>query len=235
MKTPSFNPHLPAALIFALGILASTALTTGLTWAGLEATQYGFVTATNEHFNGLSCPQLMMRSETAIVREVVDNPSSMEVTPIVSVALSKPGLPENRELQVSVPPGGTQRLEWTITPANIDRKFFIFAQATRSESYPLPEAQALCGILVLDLPFASGMQVLTAWLAFALVCIPLGLWLFGLRREHAYRLPGAMKALAVTALLGLLVSLPGLWLPGVGCLIVTALLTVGLLPGAMQV
>lgn len=219
--------HRWGGLIFGLGILASTLLTGGLTWAAVEATQYGFTTFTNEHFDGLACPLLMTSSESAVIKVSIRNPSDLEITPIVSIDLSKPGLLESHEVQALVPAGQTGQLEWVVSSRNIDDYYFIFAKINRSASYPMPEAEALCGILVLDLPWSNGGQILLAWLAVCLVCIPLGMGLWSARREPAYETPGVVKALAVMALTGLLVGLAAIWLLGVLCLVVTVLLVVG--------
>ena len=234
MKSSWSAPHLIGALVFALGILGSTLLTAGLTTAGLEATQYGFTTFTNEHFDGLACPPLMTRSETGLIRVTVNNPSGMEITPIMSVDLSARGLPQTRQEQVTVPAGQSGQLEWKVSSENLAEGAFIFAKVDRSFSYPVPAAQALCGILVLDVPFASGAAILFAWLGLCLVCIPLGLWLWSTGRQGSYRLGGNARALAVMALAGLLASLPGWWLLGLFCLVITVLLAVSLVATAIS-
>jgi hypothetical protein len=217
-------------LFFALGVLASTLLTGGLTWAGLEATLYGFENYTNNHFDGLSCPLLMTRSESAIIHVTVYNPSNMVITPFMTIDLSTPGMPDEQQVQVKVPPGGMRELQASVSPENIDRKFFIFVKANRSSSYPVDTAEGLCGILVLDVPSLTGMQILVIWLALGLLCTPLGLWLWESGLERRSRVQGVMKSLAVTALGGLLVSLTGyLWMVGVLFLVVTMLLTLALL------
>ncbi len=229
MKTASSTWRILGASIFAIGVLLSTLLTGGLTWAGLEATLYGFERYTPNRFDGLSCPPLMTRSETGVVHVAVNNPSDKIITPIMTIDLSTPALPDTEQVQITVPPGQTRQLEWTVSRENIDRRFFIFAKANRSASYPVDTAEALCGILVLDVPSLNGMQVLSIWLALCLLSTPLGLWLWNWGTDRHTRLQGVMKALAIAALGGLLVSLLGLWMLGVLALTVTMLLAVGLL------
>jgi hypothetical protein len=217
------------ALIFAIGVLSSTLLTGGLTWAGLEAALYGFPRYTDERFDGLSCPLLITRSETALLRVTVNNPSDRVISPIMRIDISAPGLPDTKQVQVTVPAGQTRQLEWNISSANIDRYYFIFAKANRSASYPVSTAESVCGTLVLDLPFLNGMQILWMWLALCLVCTPFGLWTWhsGLRQPE--RVPGIITALAVTSLGSLLFSLHGVWMLGVLFLVVIILMTAGLL------
>jgi len=216
-------------LLFATGILASTLLAGGLTWAGLEAAFYGFPRYTNERFDGLVCPPLMTRGETGLVRVTVRNPSAREISPIITLNISAPGLPETKKAQVVVAAGQEQHLAWILAPANIDRRYFIFVKANRSPSHPLPNAEATCGTLVLDVPIMHGNQVLGLWLALSLIPTPLGLWVWRSGLDHAQRTPGIATALAVASLGGLIASLNGAWVPGVLFLVVIVLLTVGLL------
>jgi len=216
-------------LLFAAGILSSALLTGGLTWAELEAAVYGFPHYTSERFDGLSCPPLMMRGETSIVRVTVHNPSDRVITPIIRVDLSAPGLFESSKTQVTVDPGGSEQLAWAVSDANIDLRYFIFAKVNRSPSYPLPTAEAICGTLVLDIPFLNGMQLLILWLALCLVCIPLGLgvWRWGLGRAH--RTPGIATALTIVSLSGLIAALNGVWILGGLFFVGIVLLALGLL------
>jgi hypothetical protein len=236
MKTSPSTRRILGALIFALGVLSSTLLTTGLAGGGLEATLYGFERYTTNRFDGLSCPPLMTRSETASIHVSVNNPSNMVITPFITIDVSTPGSPDTQQTQVNVPPGQTRELQTTVSAENIDRMFFIFVKANRSASYPVDTAEGLCGILVLDVPLLSGMQILAIWLALGLLCTPLGLWLWLSGVERYSRVQGVMKALAVTALGGLLVGLPGyLWMIAVLFVVVTVLLVMALLRLAARV
>ncbi len=228
MKT-TFQRRIFGILIFAIGVLSSTVLTGGLTWAGLESAFYGFPRYTEERFDGLSCPPLMTRSETASVRVIVNNPSKWEISPIMTIDISAPGLPDSEKVQVKVPAGQTRQLEWSIPSANVDRYYFIFVKANRSASYPLLEAEALCGILVLDFPFLNGMQILSIWLTLSVAATPLGLWMWRSGLNQPDRLPSVATALAVTSLGSLLASLHGIWMLGIVFLVVIILMTLGLL------
>ncbi len=217
-------------LIFAAGVLLSTLLTGALTWAPLEAGLYGFPRYTNEHFDGLSCPKLMTRSESGIIRATVRNPTEKMISPIISIRISGPVSLTSEQEQVTVQPGETRTLEWPISSENIDLGRFIFAKVNRSPSYPLPGADAICGTLVLDWPWLNGMQILSIWLALCLVCIPAGMWMWSMRPpDHQGKMPAVMKALAGLALGGLLVSWLGMWLPGILFVVVTILTAATLL------
>jgi len=237
-KTPSSTRRIFGILLFAIGALSSTLLTGGLTWAGVEAALYGFPRYTDERFDGLSCPLLMTRSETAFVRVAVNNPSDRVITPFMTIDISAPGLPDTEEVQVTVPAGQSRQLTWSLSSDNIDRRYFIFVKANRSASYPMPTAETICGTLVLDAPFlpapvpqvqVNGMQILLIWLALCVVCTPLGLWLWRSSLDPPNKMPGIIKALAITTLGSLIFSLGGVWMMGMLSLPVIILMAVGLL------
>lgn len=218
-------------LLFAAGILLGIVLTTTLTWAGLEADFYGFQFLPADHFDGLSCPALMSTHETGNILVRVNNPSNKPVDPIIRVDLSARGVPDTKQVQLTILPGETQLVEQPVTADNIDLGFFIFAKAYRYASYPLPEANATCGIIIIDLPFLNGQQLFNLWLAFSLILIPLGLWMWStsLRPEGAGRMIPVAKVLAVIVLGGLLVSLKGVWALGVLFLVLTLLMFTAML------
>lgn len=221
-----------AIFIFAAGILLATALTTILTWANLEADFYGFQRyASDEHLSGLSCPALMTRHETASISVKVSNTASREITPIVRIDTSTPSVPDTKQEQWNLQPGEAKTLTQSVSAENIDLGFFIFAKAFRYPAYPLPSAEATCGVMVLDLPVLSGAQIFWAWLTLSLALTPLGLWQWSrsFGPNEAHREESAVRALALVSLIGLFVSIQGVWMAGVLFLALTLLLAAAIL------
>ena len=223
-------------MLFAAGILLGTLLTTVLTWAGLEADFYGFQFLPADHFDGLVCPALMSTHETGTILVQVNNPSNEPVDPIIRLDVSTRGVPYTKQVQLTIQSGETRQLEQQITSDNIDLDYFIFAKAYRYESYPLSEANGTCGILVLDVPLLNGRQLFNIWLAFSLILIPLGLWMWlsSLQPEGSGRMSNVSKVLAVIVLGGLLISLKGMWVLGVLFLALTLLMFAALLRFAVS-
>lgn len=225
MQSSPSPKRLTGMLIFAAGILLSTCLTAALTWANFEAAFYGFPRLAIDQFNGLSCPPLLTRRETGVILVEVNNPTGKKIDPILRIDTSTAGVPATKQIQISLEPGETQQLSQTVTAENIDLGFFIFAKAYRYPAYPLPTAEATCGILIVDLPFLNGMQIYWLWLTLSLAATPLGLWLWSATESQADRkMPSAAKVLTITALTGLLISAKALWLLGILCLALTILL-----------
>jgi hypothetical protein len=134
-------------------------------------------------------------------------------------------------------PGKSQKLTQTISARNIDLDYFIFAKAYRYPAYPLPRAEATCGVVVLpQVPFLNGTQIFTLWLGLSLLLAPLGSWLWNASTRLALNTNGknAAKTLTVVSMLGLFVSLQGLWLIGVLTLALTVLLFISILRYAVS-
>lgn len=211
-------------LIFAIGVLASALLTGGLAWAGLEATLYHFHRYTDESFDGLSCPLLMTHQETGTVRVAVYNPSGSVIAPNMTIHLSDSWIPTSDEVSVEVEPGEIRELEWDISSENVDRDYFIFAKVYSAPSNSMPAAEATCGILALNVPFLTGIQLLSLWLALGLVFPPLGLWVWRLSLVQPRKMPWIATALVVTSFGGLVASLSGVWMLGIVFLIAVVLM-----------
>ncbi len=218
-----------AILLFAAGVLLTTALTTMLTWASLEADFYGFQHySTGERLSGLSCPRIMTPRETGSISVQANNPSQKVVTPIIRIDTSTSLAPDTFQTQLTLQPGETQKVQQAVSANNIDLGNFIFAKVYRYPAYPLPSAEAACGIMILDIPILGGSQLYILWLALCLLLTPLGLWRWDASsaadasRHDAMQ--NAIRALGVVVLLGLLVSVMGLWLVGVLFLALTLLL-----------
>jgi hypothetical protein len=217
--------------IFAIGILLSTLLAALLTWANYEAAFYGFQLLPGEHFDGLSCPPLMTRHETGTVRVQISNPSQKPIDPVVRIDVSTREVPDSREEKVVVAPGERRVLEQPVTAQNIDLGFFIFAKAFRYPAYPLSNADATCGIFILDVPLLTGAQLFNLWLGLALVLTPLGLWMWSssLRPEGAGRMINAAKALAVIVMANLFLAVQAIWLLAILSLALSLLVFIAML------
>jgi hypothetical protein len=231
MNNTAPSKRMLGILLFAVGILLGLVLTAVLTWASLEAAFYGFQRLPGDNFAGLACPALMTSHETGSIQVQVSNPSNKTIEPILRVDVSTRGIPDTKQVQLKIEPGGTQQIEQPITADNIDLGSFIFAKAFRYPAYPLPNAEATCGIFILDLPFLNGKQIFSLWLALSLVLMPLGLWIWSssLRPEGTGRLINAAKLLAVIVLVGLFVSLNGVWMLGILSLALVLLMSVTML------
>jgi hypothetical protein len=231
MQSHDPSKRILGIFLFTAGLLLGTLLTAALTWASLEATFYGFQRLPGDSFDGLTCPALMTPHETGTILVEIRNSSNKIIDPIIRIDVSTRGVPDSQQALLTLQPGEAGKFERTITAENIDLRTFIFAKAYRYPAYPLPNAEATCGIFVLDLPILNGKQLFYLWLVLSLVLVPSGLWMWSssLRPESAGRMINAAKMLAVLVLFGLLVSIKGVWMMGLLSLAVILLMSVAML------
>ena len=128
-------------------------------------------------------------------------------------------------------PGESKRLEWTLKPENVVLGNFILANVQVYASYPIPNREKTCGILIMDLP-GSGEIIVTALAAFSLIGLGGGLYLMnssGLRKNLAPLTWNAIIFLSVLIIIGLVLSATGSWVPSIGVLVLSLLISVLLL------
>lgn len=228
MKIDSRPAKMIALLLLVLGILLGTLLSGGLVWANLEAVFYGLPHLTNEPFDGLTCPALMTRHETAQIEVTAHNATDLPIAPMLRVSISTSyGIFSDRQ-QVQIAPGQSVTLKWPVSAENIDLGRFIFAKAYRYPDYKIDLGEATCGIFVVDFPLLNGAVLLALWLGSASVYTLAGLWLLEQQPERSNQrasLLAALRLLAALMFLGVLFGLQGAWLPGVLVLVLILLLT----------
>jgi len=212
-----------------LGILLAMALATAGTVADLEATFYGFPLWAEESLPGFRCPVLMTREETGTVSVILRNPTDRPIPFTARAEISTTGPARQVRNQVEVAAGEKARVDWTVTAADVDLKYFIFVNGMTNPTYPYPYRQSMCGILVLDVPGITGKQVFALTLFVSALGMVGGmfLWIKGNRPLEGRRraATGAMTFLAIVVLTALVVSILGAWMAGV-ILLMLALLTI---------
>lgn len=212
-----------------LGILLAMALATAGTVADLEASFYGFPLWAEESLPGFRCPVLMTREETGTISVILRNPTDKPIPFTARAEISTTGPARQVRNQVEVAPGGKARVDWTVTAADVDLRFFIFANGMTNPTYPYPYRQSMCGILVLDVPGMKGKQIFALTLVVSVLSMGGGmfLWIRGNQPLEGRRrsATGALMFLAIAVLTALVVSILGAWMAGV-ILLALALLTI---------
>ncbi len=230
MKNNFFSSPRTSLLIFTLGIILTGTLAAGLVWAGLEAEFYGFDKLGDDRIENLSCPPLMTLHETAAIRASFRNPTDKDIQPMVRADISTRSVTHSERTLLPIAVGQTETVEWSISQENVDLGRFVFARVYRYPTYQLRMAQATCGILVLDVPLVSGLQLFSIWLVAGLGGIAFGLvrWEAGHNGNDGVSLNArrAVRTLAVVTLLALWTGVQGAWLPGIVALALLILLSV---------
>ena len=234
MKVQNKNIHILSVLIFSTGVLLGTAFFGSAAWADLEAVFYGFDKFASQTMSALKCPVLMTTTETGTISATFTNTTDQPLRPAIRVDISNPGLLTIIKTTLSLAPGESQQLFWTVTSDDIVLERFIFAKVLMYAAYPLPAREGMCGILVIDLPGFTGSQIVIFAITASILSMSLGLALWRVSNRpligKAMATSRALNVLAGVILAGMIVGLLGWWMLGVILLTVTVLL-IGVLVG----
>jgi hypothetical protein len=228
MQTKSIRTF--GSIIYFLGIFLGLGMSLAVVWSAFEGLSYFYTGAGYPSFNGLDCPLLMTRSETAAVNASFNNPGDQEIEPYYEVTISGQASMRKFEGQLSVPAHSSKSIRWTVNAGDIDLGFFVFIAMEVLPVAGYSTRQDTCGIMVLNLTGSTGGQVFYLTLATSLLCIGIGFGLWensaGMDMGHFINLRRAMKAMGLAVLLAMLTSFMGLWLPGIIFCVMTILLVV---------
>lgn len=218
-------------LLYILAVIAGFFLIVISTWGDMEADSYGFPRRANSSLSGLACPILLTRNETGAISLSLSNPTNQPLHPSTRTEISAPFEPEVFVESIDLNPGEEKTLEWSLKPENVVFGSFILANVQVYASYPIPNREKTCGILIMNLPGSGGITV-TALAAFTLVGLGWGLYLMnrsGLRKNFAPLTWNAILFLGALILIGLILSIMGSWVPSIGVLVLSVLISVLLL------
>lgn len=217
MNSKKQTVRILSVLVFSVGALLGLALFGIVVWEDLEAAMFDPTIKQDAPLATLRCPVMMTRAETGTVTATFTNPLDRPIELYTRAHISEGYVTLMREIntQLSLEPGETKPLQWTVTPDDAAFGRLILVKVTVKRKYPLPSRQGTCGIMVVGLPYFTGNQVFAFALAASLLSMAAGagLWvnanrpLSGLGRE----VPIAMGALAGCVLVGMIIGLRGSW------------------------
>lgn len=209
-------------ILFSVGVLLGMTLIAVTIWTDLEASFFDSAIASrgDEPLKTLRCPILMTTWETGTISATFENPSEKPMELMLRAHVTDGFVTLMREVNSTLPldPGEKKKAEWSLTSDDVAYRWLILARVVQFRHHPLPPRQAACGILVLDVPFLTGNQLLALVIAAIFLSIVGGmaLWIAGnwpLKRS-ALAVVRTMGALTVSMLIGFIVSLLGSWLIG---------------------
>jgi hypothetical protein len=216
--------------IFAIGVFFGMVLLGIAVWGDLEASLFDTSMRGDASLTTLRCPVMMTPNEIGRVSATFENTLGRPVTFTIRAHISQGYVTLMREIdsKLSLEPGETQTLEWTVTPDDAAYGRLVLMRVHLSAKYPLPSRDASCGILVVDQPYFTGNQITALTLATSLLSmiVGAGLWVVANRplRGPAREAIRAMGVLATSTLVGLVLGLLGQWLLGILFFVITLLL-----------
>ena len=230
MQTPK---NVLIVLAFSLSALIGFALLTVAVWGDVEASMFDISQNGEKRLGTLSCPVLITPQDEAEFSAKFHNPIERAIETSVRVHISGGHLTlkQQENYRFELAPNETRKLAWPVNPEDAAYGKMVLVKVYRFRSYPIPSADATCGILVLDLPTVTGKQIVygSTGLSFLGMIGTVGLWrknnpLMSKKKTETFR---SMAILAGSIVLGLGASLLGYWLVGSLGLVIAILLTVG--------
>jgi hypothetical protein len=217
-------------LIFSVGVLLGMALSGIVVWGDFEASLFNVSMAGSAPLKTLRCPVMITATEVGTVTAAFTNPFDRSVEFTIRTHISQGYVTLMREInsKLSLAPGETQALEWTVTSDDAAYGRLVLVRVRLAAKYPHPSRHGSCGILVVNLPYFTGNQIFALALAASLLSMVAGagLWVVANRplRGLGLDVTRAMGALAGCVLVGTIVGLLGWWVLGVLILVITVLL-----------
>jgi hypothetical protein len=222
------------AAVYSAGFLVALTLATIAVWGDIEAAMFDPTISAEQRLHGLRCPVIATSHEDVSVRATFSNPSNRSVRIPIQMRVSHGRVTLMREVAVTLPlePGESETLEWRVGTDDLVYGRFILVRVIGLRSAPLPSRGGSCGIMVFDVPYLAGSQILIISLLFSLVAMLVGgrLWLVSVRPldYRSRRVARTMVLLALIVSATLVAALFGYW--GVGIL---ALIFIFILLGSL--
>ena len=210
------------------GILLGLLLALLAVWADYESTAYGFLRRAQASFGGLSCPIFVGRDENSIVSIKVSNPTDRTISPSIRTEISTPVEFDAQLEHMQLASGQQITLQRTVGPENIDLGMFIFVSTLVYSSFPLPDRQTTCGILVL--PVSNGTLLLILGTALSVLLMAAGTYLL-YKNEWFVRRSRSMLFMVATTVLAMVLAFMGWWLVA-AILVVLSVLTLVIAVGS---
>jgi hypothetical protein len=181
MAIPGKIRSIVGATLFLLGISVGLALSSGVVWGEIEARVYDINPA--DLSLKINCPLMLAPGEAGVVRALIVNSSSENVTPAISAEISHTGGPRQLFEILDLAPGETKSVQWQVGSEDIIFNRLILASVYQSQYRDLPAHIGYCGILQFNLFTLSGKQTFMLLFIFSLAAILFGAILWFLVHE----------------------------------------------------
>jgi hypothetical protein len=221
--------------IYAAGFIVALTMAVIAVWGLVESVMFDPSLTPEVRLRTLRCPVIMTIHEETSVKATFSNPSERSVRIPIRTRVTHGRISLMREVSLILPlgPGEAETLEWRVSSEDMVFGRFILVRVHGMRSAPLPSRGGSCGIMVLDVPYVTGNQILVGSLLFSLVATVVGgrLWLVNARAAHrrTQRPARTMVLLVVIVFVALVAALLGYWAIGMLALIFILILLGALL------
>ncbi len=220
--------------LYAIGVVLAMALSMGGIWADLEASMFDRAMDADGRLSSFRCPTIMTVDRPTAVRATLSNPFDRPIEHNIRVHISVGRLTYMREERatVSLASGERQRLEWPISVEDAAYGSIVLVRAYLFPKYPQPDRNLSCGVLVLDVPFLTGGQLVALVITLSVLAMGGGLAIWYTQNQpligRDMRIATALAILAFVVLATVALTLAEFWIPALGALIISLLMIGGI-------
>jgi hypothetical protein len=216
--------------IFMLGALIGFAYFLIVFFQDTEAIVFSALASGDETLRSLSCPEVLTTGENGEVQARIANHTDKQQYRSVRANVTQGFLTLRREEMVhtDLEPGEELPLSWSVYPEDAAYGYLILAKVFVFPQEPYPSYVGACGMLLLDLPWARGWMVITAFWVVSLVLMAAG-YLRYLRANPLLvakkrRLALNLQVIALTVVAGMATMFLEFWYIELGLFIFTIIL-----------
>jgi len=170
----------------------------------------------SEPLSTLHCPVLITARETGVVSATIINETKKEVSIPIRAVIRNGISGDVQTIESEIPLGSyeSQELTWPINASNAAADQFILVRVHQMVYSSNPYLNASCGVLVVNVPFLTGSQLILITMGLATLLSSAGLLIWGLSSTpKGWHNPGFKRwgfFLAIALLLAV-VALSGYW------------------------
>jgi hypothetical protein len=203
-------------IIYSLGLVLGLLFLGLVVWADLEASIFDSSMPAETRLGSLSCPIVLSKNETGVVSASFDNFHVRPVKRRIYAHISDGFVTFMRadDVSLTLDPGEKRKLEWPISAQDAAWNRLILVRIYSIRNTPLPSATGSCGIIVSDLPYLTGNQIVAGSVSIILLTF-IGGFLLWRKDNLTYSRRSTQAGLAFLTTLvtaGILASLFGKWL-----------------------
>jgi hypothetical protein len=222
-------------VLYIIGIIAALALALIAVVSDFEAAWFDNEMVKLAEGNGtnIACPIIVTRFDSGRVQTKVKNPNDRDRNFLVRTHISSGffTLMREDEREFDLKAGEAETLHWLVTTEDAAWNRIILARVYVARAFGLPAATASCGIMSLNIPFPSGSMIVALLLIVGLGGMASGVFLWTRQRpftDAVQSTTNLMLILGGALTVALIFGLLGWWLPGIGALLVTVIVALGL-------
>ncbi len=231
MSTPRKFLNILSIILFCIGVIIGLVFGGSMIWANFEASMFDPSLMGDEPLD-LHCPLLLTENETGTAYATFTNNATWGVKLIVNATISENYVVMYRREKVilDLAPGESQEVRWTVSGSEKVFGRFVFVKAANNRMMPTPSRVGTCGIVVVNIPFLTGTElvILTISLTGLFLAAGMVLWFLKNRPLNGKRRDVMRSMYWLAAVIGadILCGMFGTWLPGIVAIVISILLIV---------